>query len=86
MSCTYLIPWLVCETFAGQTLSWVLTLTPIFVQNHVHFQTQFEASIDLLVFLGCFGFFICFSQDLPLAVRTMIEQRLLIDRKNVEFN
>lgn len=37
ISCTYLIPWFICETLAGQLVSFTIAFSACIIQNHIHF-------------------------------------------------
>ena len=70
--CCYLIPWFVCETMAGQILSFIITFSACMFQLHIHFDFQFFAVIMIPYFIICVIVFIYFSYDLPNALKTSI--------------
>lgn len=72
MSCTYLVPWFICETLGGQTLSWILTFTPILVQNHYHFDMVANYATLVPVWLICMTVYILISLDMPMALKKKI--------------
>ena len=86
VSCCYLIPWFVCETMAGQVLSFLLTFCACVVEVHYHFDFEFRVRTIVPYSLICIVVYICFSYDLPIALKTSIRQQLIIKRKNGEFN
>lgn len=71
-SCTYLIPWTVSETLAGQILSWILTYTPILIQNHFHFDDEILPTRYVPFWLISLAIYINFALDLPVSIRSKI--------------
>ena len=63
--CCYLIPWFVCETIAGQILSFLITFSAFVIQIHIHFNFAFHPEIIVPYFLICITIFVYFSYDLP---------------------
>ena len=82
---SFMVPWLICETFFGMLLSWVLIFTSMTLAVH----RNLDASCDIPITLGFWGVsfimqFYC-TKDFAFSYKVSVSQKLLLRRQRDEF-